>query len=153
MRRLITTTALLATAATFLFALFGCSHKLTGVPSGEKPPHTVIFVQGPVDTVNHLVHLYWYGTDEDGYVVGYETKMVNPEDSVAADSAWRYTTKMDTVVAVYTPQGHARPIFYVRAVNNAGERDPHPAVETFLFRNHPPVVSWRILPNRAGSSA
>ncbi len=152
MRRLITTTALFATAATFLFALFGCSHKLTGVPVGNKPPQTLLFVQGPVDTVNHLVHLYWIGTDDDGYVRGYETKMVNPEDTVAADSAWHYTTAADSVVAVYTPAGHARPTFYVRAIDNLGARDPHPAVQTFLFRNHPPVITWRFLPNHGDRS-
>jgi hypothetical protein len=152
MRRLITTTALFATTAAFLFALFGCSHKLTGVPVGNKAPNTLLFVQGPVDTVNHLVHLYWFGSDDDGYVRGYETKMVNPEDTVAADSAWRYTTKLDTIVAVYTPAGHAKPTFYVRAIDNLGERDPHPAVETFLFRNRPPVVTWRFLPNHGDRS-
>jgi len=78
--------------------------------------------------------------------------MVNPEDTVAADSAWQYTTASDKVVAIYTPQGHARPTFYVRAIDNLGERDPHPAVETFLFRNHPPVVTWRFLPNHGDRS-
>ena len=152
MRRLLSTTALLAASAAFLFTLFGCSHKLTGTLVANNPPHTVVFVQGPVDTVNHLVHLYWFGSDADGYVRGYEVKLVNPADPVAADSAWRFTTAYDTLLAIQTPAGYARPTLYVRAIDNEGERDPHPAVETFQFRNNPPVVTWNLIPNRGDKS-
>src|SRR5437867_9601358 len=49
-----------------------CSHKNTLRPN--IPPETYLFVRGPVDTVNHRVHLYWYGTDPDGDVVGFKAR-------------------------------------------------------------------------------
>jgi hypothetical protein len=151
MRRLVTTLALLGGAAALLFSLAGCSHKLTGVAMRTEAPHTILFVQGPVDTVNHFVHLYWFGSDANGYISGYEIKLVNPEDPVAADSAWHFTTRTDTILSIYTPAGHARPTFYARAINNEGVKDPTPAVETFLFRNHPPFVTWKVIPTRSST--
>ena len=49
-----------------LFALAACSPKDAVVT--QLPPETTIFVQGPVDTVHHRVHLYWFGSDPDGDV-------------------------------------------------------------------------------------
>jgi hypothetical protein len=67
---------LLALAAMTLAALFaaGCGVKGTLVPN--TPPETNVFVDGPVDTVNHVVHLRWFGSDPDGQVARYEYRYV-----------------------------------------------------------------------------
>ncbi len=134
MRRLVLALAALGTA---LALLAGCGAKGTLKP--DVPPDTRIFVQGPVDTVNHNVHLYWFGTDPDGYVRGFEVRLLNP--SQPADTAWAFTTKVDSVFNVYTPTGFTAPVLEVRAIDDAGLRDPTPARQTFKFRNLPPVVT------------
>ena len=152
MRRLIASLVLLTGIVALALALAGCTKKLTGTTSNTDVPHTTIFVQGPVDTVNHVAHLFWYGTEAHGYIKGYEVRMVNPADTVAADSAWRYTTRTDSVVTVWAPAGYAAPVFYVRAIDSRGVADPNPAKETFQFRNNPPIVTLTIKPNHGDKS-
>jgi hypothetical protein len=158
MRRLVVAIALLGALAALLA---GCSAKGTLKPN--TPPETTIFVQGPVDTVNHNVHLYWFGTDPDGEITGYEIRFLNP--SAPADTCWTFVPpdSTDRVFSVYTPAGFAAPVFEVRAIDNSGEappvrssacelasadtvphpgtRDPSPAREDFKFRNLPPTLS------------
>lgn len=127
-------------------ALAGCAAHKTLVPN--LPPETTVFVQGDVDTVNHIVHLYWFGSDPDGSVVDYEVRFLNPSDP--GDTAWVSTTtvsssgapqvRTDSLFTVYTPDGFTEPVFEVRAVDNAGERDPTPARQTFKFSNRAPTV-------------
>ncbi|HET7226416.1 MAG TPA: hypothetical protein VFK69_11955 [Candidatus Eisenbacteria bacterium] len=127
-----------AALLTALLALAGCGrHKNLLVP--DVPPETRLFVQGPVDTVNHIVHLYWFGSDPDGQVVGFQFRMLNPAQP--ADSAWRFTLRSDSLFVVYTPAGFTAPTFEVRAIDQAGLVDPTPAIENFQFSNQPPVVA------------
>jgi hypothetical protein len=121
-------------------ALSGCGHESVTIPN--TAPHTTIFIQGPVDTVNHVVHLFWFGTDAHGYIVGYEVRLLNPV--APADTNWRLTTRTDSVVTVLTPTGFTAAVFEARAINDRGVRDPNPARELFKFRNHPPKVTFRI---------
>src|SRR5437867_4497718 len=96
--------------------LLGCAKKkVLAVPN--LPPETQLFIQGPVDAVNHYVHLYWFGSDPDGAVVGYELRFKNPE--VPADSAWIFTTRTDSIFAVYTPAGFSAARFEVRAIDDS----------------------------------
>ena len=134
--RLLLPLAFLAPAA--LAALGGCSPKRTLVP--DLPPSTVLFVSGPVDTVNHVDSLFWYGSDPDGYVVGYEVRFLNT--AAPADSQWVFTTRTDSMFRVFTPSGFSDPIFEVRAVDNAGLRDPNYPKQRLLFSNQPPTVSF-----------
>ena len=122
-------------------AVGGCGKltgKLTGVTKPNTPPHTVLFVNGAVDTVNHVVHLFWFGTDPDGSVTGFEWQMKNPV--TPADTAWHFTTQSDSIFTVLAPAGYANPIFSVRAIDNAGARDPNPPRQTFEFSNQAPTV-------------
>lgn len=129
----------LAAAAGAALVLAGLScGKLTGTLRPHTAPETILFVSGPVDTVNHVVHLYWYGSDPNGYVVGYEVRLLNP--AAPAETAWVATTRTDSLVTVYTPQGFTQPVFEVRAIDNDGARDPSPARQVFSFSNQPPVV-------------
>ncbi len=143
MRRALACTGLWLGAAALLGALVlpgcGLTGKLTGVKHANIPPHTVLYVNGPVDTVNHIVHLYWFGTDPDGNVVGFEWQMKNPV--TPADTAWHFTTQLDSIFTVQAPSGYTNPVFSVRAIDNAGARDPHPPVQNFKFSNQAPTVT------------
>jgi len=119
--------------------LAGCAKKKL-LAIGDLPPETTLFVQGPVDPVNHVVRLYWFGSDTDGEVVGYELRFKNPE--APADTQWVFTTKTDSTFAVFAPAGLSMPLFEVRAVDDAGQRDPSPAREDFTFTNQAPSVSF-----------
>jgi hypothetical protein len=142
-RRAIAWTGLALGAAGLLAVLVlascgGLTGKLTGTTKGNLPPHTVLFVNGALDTVNHVVHLYWFGTDPDGVVQGFEWQMKNPV--MPADTAWHFTTQSDSIFTVQAPAGYTNPVFSVRAIDNAGARDPNPPRQTFEFSNQAPTV-------------
>lgn len=125
-----------------IVAMCGCgglTGKLTGTFNGNQAPHTVLFVNGPIDTVNHVVHLYWFGTDPDGNIAGFEWRMDNPR--TPADTGWHFTHASDSVFTVFADSGFANPVFSVRAIDNVGARDPNPPRQQFLFSNLPPVVT------------
>jgi hypothetical protein len=131
----------LAVLALAMAVLQGCGSltgKLTGTRKGNHPPNTVLFVSGPVDTVNHVVHLYWFGSDPDGSVSGFEWQLKNPVSP--ADTAWNFTTLTDSVFTIQSPSGYTDPEFSVRAVDNVGERDPSPPIQRFQFSNQAPTV-------------
>ena len=125
-------------AVTLLAIAAGCSPKRTLVPN--LPPETTLFVQGPVDTVNHVVRLFWFGSDPDGDVAGFEVRFHNPE--APADTEWHFTQSTDIQFTVFTPNGVTQPLFEVRAIDNTGLRDPTPAREDFTFSNRPPTVDF-----------
>jgi len=116
----------------------GLTRKLTGTQHANQPPHTVLFVNGAIDTVNHVVHLYWFGSDVDGAVSGFEWQMKNPV--APADTVWHFTANTDSLFTVLAPSGYTNPVFSVRAIDNAGARDPHPPRQTFEFSNQAPTV-------------
>jgi hypothetical protein len=123
--------------------LAGCGlKKITNV---SVPPHTTIFIQGPVDTVNHIVHLYWYGTEPNGYIAGYYVRLLNP--AAPADTNWVFTTHTDSIITVLTPTGFSACVFEAQAVDDHGVKDPNPARESFKFRNTPPIVKLAGKPN------
>lgn len=148
MRRVLAILLLAGGATLGGLALSGCGHKSILRPN--TPPHTTIFIQGPVDTVNHVVHLYWFGTDAHGYIVGYEVRLLNP--AAPADTNWAFTTNTDMVVTVLTPTGFTEAVFEVRAIDDAGVRDPNPARQSFKFRNNPPIVKLVNKPNAGDRS-
>lgn len=122
----------------------GMTGKLTGTKHANQPPHTVLFVEGQLDTVNHIAHLYWFGSDSDGEIKGFEWRLLNPEQP--ADTFWQFTTLTDSIFTVYTPQGYANTKFTVRAIDNNDARDPDPPIQTFEFSNQPPVVRFQLKP-------
>jgi hypothetical protein len=131
----------LAVLALVMAAAQGCGSltgKLTGALKENTPPNTVLFVNGAVDTVNHVVHLYWFGSDPDGNVVGFEWQIRNPV--APGDTAWHFTTLTDSIFTIQAPSGYTDPIFSVRAIDNAGARDPSPPRQTFQFSNQAPTV-------------
>jgi hypothetical protein len=134
--------ALCGALATALLLAAGCGGA-KGTMAPNTPPETIVFVEGPVDTVNHVVTLRWFGSDPDGEVARYDYRFVYPAGQEPAghdSSAWLSTTRTDSTFAIYTPSGYAMPTFVVRAVDNDGEPDPTPARQTFQFKNDPPTV-------------
>jgi hypothetical protein len=138
MRRLVVAIALSGALAALIG---GCSRHI-GPLKPDTPPQVRIFIQTPVDTVNHNVHLFWFGTDPDGYVTGYEIRFLNA--SAPADTQWTSTTRTDSVFSVYTPAGYAAPAFEVRAIDDKGLKS-EVARQVFQFSNVPPTV---LLQNR-----
>ena len=136
-RRVLSLLVLLAVGMTILLA--GCAKKKF-MAVENLPPETSLFVQGTLDTVNHVVQIYWFGSDPDGEVAGYELRFKNP--ALPADTAWTFTSRTDSLFTVFIPSGYAAPRFEVRAIDNAGTRDPSPAYADFQFRNQPPSVSF-----------
>jgi len=131
-----------------LSLLSGCSTRNALAPN--VPPQTGIFVQGPVDTVNHLVHLYWFGNDTDGFVTGFELRFLNP--LAPADTQWVRTERTDSLISVYTPTGLSEPVFEVRAIDDDGAVDPTPATQSFTFSNQAPTVNFQNEPGFADST-
>lgn len=117
-------------------AAVGCTGRTALVP--RLAPETTVFVQGDVDTVNHVVEIFWFGTDPDGVVAFYELRLLNP--AAPAESAWVRTTRTDSTFTVFTPTGSASPVFEVRAIDNDGLIDATPARQRFFFDNEPPTV-------------
>jgi hypothetical protein len=115
-----------AVAAAFAAAAgCGLTHKLTGTTHDNKPPETVLFVNGDLDTVNHVVHLYWFGTDSDGKVQGFEWRLMNPE--APADTVWQFTTLTDSIFTVLTAAGLHRHAILGARRGRQGRARPHPA--------------------------
>jgi hypothetical protein len=134
---------LLALAAVVVQGLAGCSPKKK-VLFGNLPPETSVFLQGPVDTVSHRVHIYWFGSDVDGSVVAYRMRFVYPTtpnppwDTVYCSLPGRCT---DSLFTVYTgPDTVVVPTFEIAAIDDDGAVDPSPAAQTFLLTNVAPVV-------------
>ncbi len=120
----------------------GCGK--SGSLSPNMPPETVIFVSGPVDTVNHVVLLRWLGSDSDGEVIRFEFKWIyeaGQEPSGYDSTVWFPTARTDSSFTVYTPSGYSMPAFVVRAVDDAGDADPTPARQFFQFSNLPPSLA------------
>jgi len=96
--------------------------RLTGAPA-------------PYSQTNYRVHMYWDGSDADGFVAGYYFAW---DDTSAA--SWFYTTKADSFfkALIDTAGETRRHTFYVRAVDNEGKLDPSPARVRF--------DAWTVLP-------
>lgn len=86
--------------------------------------------------LNSNVHLSWFGTDKDGYVVGYEVSLDNEN--------WHFTTSTDSVFRFSISAGSdtADQNFWVRAIDNEDARDPDPAFLRIPLRNTPPEASF-----------
>lgn len=137
-RRLAAIAALGACAFVLLAALAGCAKKKILVID-NLPPETSVFVQGQVDTVAGYLRLYWFGSDPDGEIAGFEIRLLN--STQPAESAWVFTTRTDSLFTVFNPGGFTAPRLEVRAIDGEGLRDPTPARQDFFFTNQAPVVT------------
>ena len=137
--------ALLAIPLAALIFLTGCRKKERLFLDTNLTPETrLTSAPAPYSPTNYQVHLYWDGSDPDGYVVAYHLAW---DDTVppfgAANSPWFYTTKTDSLfIALIDIEGQdtKRHTFYARAVDNEGKVDPSAAWAIFDASTDPPRV-------------
>ncbi len=99
------------------------------------PPETYLFLEGTIDTVGARQHLYWFGNDPDGEVVGFWLAIDDSTPQIFTrrnDSTFVFSS--DSTVIIHT--------FYVWAEDNEGALDPTPASLTLPVINTPPTVNF-----------
>ena len=131
-----------ALAGLLALSVAACSTKKVMQPN--VAPQTRLFVQydandGGPHTVYHIAHLYWYGSDPDGFVQGYDIRFIWPDGD--QNPPWTRTKNTDSTFVIPDPTGIANPTFQVRAVDNEGLVDPQPPQQVFSFSNQAPVVT------------
>jgi len=136
--------ALLAIPLVSIVVLTGCRKGSEMEVETNLAPNTrLTSAPGPFSQANYRVHLYWEGSDPDGYIVAYyfawDDTMPGPG---AVNSAWQWTTRTDSLFkAVIDTVGETRRhTFYVRSVDNEGMLDPSPARVRFDAWTQTPVV-------------
>lgn len=117
---------------------------LTACDKGElldnQPPDTFISLSSielsGTDRLNSEVTLHWSGTDEDGWVTGYEFSFDNVN--------WVYTPNQDSTFNFDISAGSDTVDinFWVRAIDNKGTADPSPDYLRIPIRNTPPSVAF-----------
>lgn len=127
----------------FLSFSWSCKTALQGdlLPDYAPDTHTIIdtIIRSGDQRLESQVTLNWWGDDGDGYVAGYEFTF----DPVPGDATvWSYTTVQDSTFILSTPEGEdtSNYIFSVRAIDDAGLRDPSPARLVIPVKNSPPSV-------------
>ncbi len=105
----------------------------------NSDPETHIFLnkidRSGVNRLNTIVHMHWSGEDKDGYVVAYEISFDNIN--------WSLTAKQDTVFSFSIDSGSDTTDidFYVRAIDNDGNKDKTPAYLKIPIKNTVPTIS------------
>jgi hypothetical protein len=134
--------ALLAIPLVAMLFLTGCRKKdKLFVDSNLFPDTRLTSAPGPYTQANYRIHLYWGGTDPDGFVVAYHYAWDDTVPNYGADnSPWRMTTKSDSLfkALIDTAGETRRHTFYIRAVDNEGKLDPTPARVRF--------DAWTVVP-------
>ncbi len=135
---------LVAVPLTAMLLLTGCRKKEELVLDTNLPPNTrLTSAPAPYSQMNYRIHMYWSGSDPDGYVVGYYFAWDDTLPGIgAAGSAWIFTGQADSLFrAVIDTAGETRRhTFYVRSIDNEGAVDPSPARVRFDASTVLPVV-------------
>ena len=86
------------------------------------------------DRLRSEVSLHWFGSDEDGWVTGYELSM-NGTD-------WTFVTTQDSTFSFSLPLGSDTTDidFYVRAIDNDNDVDQSPAYLSIPIKNTAPTA-------------
>jgi len=126
----------------YIFAFFGLF--FISCKKGEllenQTPSTKLFVdkinRSGEERLNTVVNLRWSGDDKDGFVKGFEFSFNKIN--------WEFTTKQDSVFR-FSISGNSDTSdidFYVRAVDNDGNKDPEPAFLSIPIKNKKPEISF-----------
>jgi hypothetical protein len=122
----------------------GCDR--LGSPLGNLPPDTGISAGPPEGgSVGTTAHIYWWGSDEDGRVVGYQIAWDAGEDwsdaVTATDSVVAFPVDGSCCGDPDEPTQYSQiHTFRVRAVDEDGAVDETPATRTFVGHTVAPVV-------------
>lgn len=124
-----------------LLLALGTSCEREGEKKSNRLPQTQIVLDAinltGDDRLNSVVRLSWYGTDEDGFITGYELSL---------DGAnWEYTTEQDSLFNFELQPGSDSTdiTFFVRAIDNDDQRDPTPAELIVPLKNTPPIAEFQ----------
>ncbi len=140
-------------------ALAACSSdKLTGTHIANQPP-TVWLSAAPPEgsTGTYTVHLYWGGWDPDGEIKRYEylvtdnvSGVFDPADTThvqwkpvfANDSTFTFSADVlvDTTTTQQVTEFTRSHTFFIRSVDNQGQRSQRPAYRSFTSRTLSPRV-------------
>jgi len=138
--------ALLAVPLAAMLFLTGCrKQQEIFIDSNLAPSTRLTSAPGPYTQANYRIHMYWDGTDPDGFVVAYHFAW---DDTVppygADDSPWQFTTRSDSLFkALIDSAGETRRhTFYVRAVDNEGKLDASAARVRFDAWTVVPEIRW-----------
>lgn len=141
------TTSLLLLLAALLAA---CDTTISGDQLANRPPDTQLSVQDTslVDNLGgnlltSTVHVFWSGSDPDGFVSRFEFRYFDVGSRPAAGEGWIETQRRDSLVLLPIPQGEsaAQVVFEVRAIDNQEMVDPDPARTVFPIKNSPPTLA------------
>ena len=112
-----------------------------GQPGGNRAPETGLVFVGDLDTTLYVQEVKWWGSDSDGDVVGFEYRWVPRGALDGFDTSWVFTTDASDTFALPTPEGFSEYDFYVRSIDDRGERDATPATQRHPFQNAAPSCS------------
>lgn len=119
-------------------------------PVMSSPPDTHLSLEridlSGENRLNSSVRLSWYGTDRDGYVIGYEFTT----DQIT----WYFTRSRDSVFKFeLDPGSDTTDInFYIRSLDNDGNVDETPAHLRIPLKNSPPEVRFETETFRADTT-
>lgn len=120
--------------------VFGCKKGFEGELNTHPNPETFMAVnkieRSGANRLTTRVDAYWWGTSQDGFVVGFEV-------SIDSMKTWTYTTRTDSSLLLIIPQGSdtANIDVFVRAIDNLGQKDLTPASLAYPVRNSAPTVT------------
>ena len=106
----------------FGFALIlSCETAPTGDFVDNRPPNTFLTVEqinreGDF-RLSSQINISWWGTDSDGYIVGYEYAIND-----TSENAWSFTTKTDSTFILPISEGLSEDnvLFKIRAIDDDG---------------------------------
>jgi hypothetical protein len=127
------TLRLLAFVSVCLFASCEKDALIANLPPDTHLSVKAINLSGD-NRLNSTVNLSWYGTDADGYVIGYEYSVNGSEwiKTESQDSTFRFP--------IAPGQDTTDVVFRVRAIDNDLNRDETPAELVVPLKNAPPVA-------------
>ncbi len=130
-------------ATIFLLAILqlaSCQKGFKGNNKANLPPKTFMvsdtIVRAEANRYTSQVHIQWWGSDPDGYVVRYK---------LSTDlKIWSSTTKTDSIFSLQLPAGSDSFDFriFIKAVDNEDLEDPGYATLVYPTRNSAPTISF-----------
>ena len=127
--------------------LGSCDDAVAPEPPKQEnaPPETFLVVTGDsLEPQLYRLQLSWLGTDADGRVTAYRHRWTCPPENPACpiDTTWMETSALSELFSLPAPEGSARYIFEVAAVDDDGAVDPAPARQVFDLVNNRPEVEF-----------
>ncbi|MEZ5063960.1 MAG: hypothetical protein R3B81_04455 [bacterium] len=142
----------------------GCDTR-TGTPFLNEPPNTRISAGPPeASDTSFNVNLFWFGWDDDGFVDYYEIAWESPEEGnwigpiFANDSLFAVSASESCCVDPLPEYGNPEEgtfeefhTFYVRSVDDRGQRDETPAYRSFNAKTIAPSTTISEGPRHTGT--